>query len=214
MKNKTKGLIAGVAGIALLTGGSTFALWTASTTAAGGTITNGNLEVGSIGTASWQDVSPDRPDGPHAIDLATWRMVPGDVVEGTYDFEVALEGDNLVASLGVDTTAATAPAGVTVTYDVLDEDGVVLLDDVALGTDSTLRFAAGRAGQAAGAPANAAPTVVVDKTDLTSADPNLTVVLTARFDEGTDAQDSVEATTVLGDLVVNLSQVRSGADFS
>ncbi|UZN02238.1 alternate-type signal peptide domain-containing protein [Cellulomonas sp. S1-8] len=218
MKNKTKGLIAGVAGIALLTGGSTFALWTASSTVAGGTITNGNLAIAAVGTPGWKDVSTDRADrgtAGHDISLATWRMVPGDVAEGTYGFQVALEGDNLVANVGVDTTVGTLPTGMSVTYDVVSATGTVLANDIALGTDSAVRFAAPRAGQAAGAPANAAPTIVVDRTALATVNPtsNMTVVLTARFDAGTAATTSASATTALGSLVVNVNQVRTGTDF-
>lgn len=213
MKNKTKGLIAGIAGIALLTGGSTFALWSDSATVAGGTITNGNLDIAALGTPTWQDVSDDREDGPHdIIDIAEWRMVPGDVAEGTYSFEVALEGDNLVANLGVDTTASPLPTGVTVTYDVLDEAGTVVAEDVELGTDSTLRFAAGRDGQDDGAPDNT-DTIVVDKTALEGADANLTVVVTVSFAASTGNQVSVTEESVLGNLLVSLSQDRSGVDF-
>ena len=122
MRNKTKGVIAGVAGLALLSGGVTYSLWSDSATVPGGTITNGNLDVAAIGALAWVDVSPDRADAGHAItDLATWRMVPGDIIEGTQGIGVALEGDNLVATLEVSsaTDPATFPTGISVTYDVL-----------------------------------------------------------------------------------------------
>jgi len=218
MKNRTKGVIAGAAGVALLAGGTTFALWSDSASVAGGVITNGNLDVAPVGTPAWQDVSEDRTDGPHAIDIATWRMVPGDVAQGTYGFQVALEGDNLVAELTVDRVdaAATLPEGMSVTYDVLDADGAVLADDIALGTDTTLRFRAPRAGQDAGNPTDT-DAVVVDRTEVQTGDdatPNLTVVVTATFDAGTPDQVSVQEATALGDLAVTLEQVRSGTDFT
>ena len=148
------------------------------TTVVGGTITNGNLDVEAIDDLAWVDVSPDRADSPHAItDLATWRMVPGDIIEGTQGIGVALEGDNLVATLEVSsaTDQATFPIGISVTYDVLD-GATPIAKDVPLGTPTTMRLAAGRTGQAAGEPADAAPTVVIDDI-VVPATPNLTVVL-------------------------------------
>ena len=145
------------------------------------------------------DVSPDRADSPHAItDLATWRMVPGDIIEGTQGIGVALEGDNLVATLEVSsaTDPATFPTGISVTYDVLD-GATPIAEDVPLGTPTTMRLAAGRTGQAAGAPANAAPTVVIDDI-VVPGTPNLTVVLRATFDAATVDQVSVQADTVPG----------------
>ena len=214
MRNKTKGVIAGVAGLALLSGGVTYSLWSDTATVTGGTITNGNLDVAAIGPLAWVDVSPDRADSPHPItSLATWRMVPGDIIEGTQGIGVALEGDNLVATLEVSsaTDPATFPTGISVTYDVLQ--GVTpIASDVPLGTATTMRLAAGRAGQGAGAPVNAPPTVVI--TDIVvPATPNLTVVLRATFDPATTGQVSVQATTVLGDVAVSLDQVRTGTDF-
>ena len=53
MNNKTKGLVAGLAGAAVLAGGSTFALWSDSDSVDGGAITAGNLDVAAIGTPAW-----------------------------------------------------------------------------------------------------------------------------------------------------------------
>ncbi|MFF2269348.1 SipW-dependent-type signal peptide-containing protein [Cellulosimicrobium cellulans] len=67
MNTKIKGVVAGVAGGALLLGaGGTFALWHDEAGVAGGTIRSGLLDVETQETR-WFDVSPDRPD---AVDLA------------------------------------------------------------------------------------------------------------------------------------------------
>ncbi|MBE9926717.1 hypothetical protein G8C93_12555 [Cellulosimicrobium cellulans] len=67
MNTKTKGIVAGVAGGALLLGaGGTFALWHDDAGVAGGEIRSGFLDV-EAQEARWFDVSPDRPD---AADLA------------------------------------------------------------------------------------------------------------------------------------------------
>lgn len=67
MNTKIKGIVAGVAGGALLLGaGGTFALWHDEAGVAGGEIRSGFLDVDAQETR-WFDVSPDRPD---ATDLA------------------------------------------------------------------------------------------------------------------------------------------------
>ena len=203
MKNKTKGVIAGLAGLALLSGGTTFALWSDSDSIPGGTITNGELGVAATGV-DWFDVSPDRTDvtvdatpvtelDGHTIDLSTWRMVPGDVAEGTYGLDVTLVGDNLVANLDITSSGGTAalPEGLTVTYQVFDADGTDVTAGVLDGTSTTLRFAAPRAGQDAGAPTNA-DTIVVDGS--TAAD--LFVVVTA--DWSAEATGSPSSATSAG----------------
>jgi len=180
MNNKTKGVIAGIAGIALLGGGTTFALWSDSATISGGTITNGNLEVEAIGPLTWADVSSDVSGTPVAIaNIANWRMVPGDTLEGSQDLDVQVEGNNLVANLLVDTTAvASLPDDVTVTYDVLRGDDI-LADAVALGTDTPLSNVASG---------------------------TYTVVVRVDFDH--DAVGSKQDTTVLESIAVTLTQDR------
>ena len=177
MNNKTKGVIAGIAGLALLGGGTTFALWSDSDTISGATITNGQLSVTATGSMSWQDVS----DATAPVDITSigdFRMVPGDSLQGSQSLDVVVEGNNLVADLLVDTAAATVPADVEVTYDVL-RGSTVLASDVALGTDTPL-------------------------TDVASG--TYTVVVNVDFDY--DAEGSMEDTTALQDITVSLTQDR------
>jgi len=177
MNNKTKGVIAGIAGLALLGGGTTFALWSDSDTISGATITNGKLSVTATGSMSWQDVS----DAAAPVDITSigdFRMVPGDSLQGSQSLDVVVEGNNLVADLLVDTAAATVPADVEVTYDVL-RGSTVLASDVALGTDTPL-------------------------TDVASG--TYTVVVNVDFDY--DAEGSMEDTTALQDITVSLTQDR------
>jgi alternate signal-mediated exported protein len=202
MNNKTKGVIAGIAGITLLAGGSTFALWSDSDAAAGGTIVNGDLDVKALGALAWQDVSGDRTDSAHDIDLATWKMVPGDTITGTQALDVALLGDNLSAELSLSKgTADTLPAGVTVTYDVTDGVGNV----IATGTTGT---GVGSVIVDLQSPDNANPDP--DFTTVGSAldtDADLKVVVRVTFDAS--ARVSTLATSTLTGLSVNLTQVRN-----
>lgn len=191
MRNKTKGVIAGIAGIALLTGGSTFALWSADAPLAGGTITNGDLDVAAIGTLAWRDVSADRT--PQDITLADWRMVPGDTLQGTQGLDVVLVGDNLVADLALTDTGSTLPTGVAVEYDVVV--GGTVLATAPLGQSASIEL------QSADNP-DAAGRVVVGSTLDGVAD--VTVVVRVTFDA--DNQDEVLATTTLSGLAVSLTQ--------
>ena len=109
----------------------------------------------------------------------------------------------------------------TVTYDVYrDKIGaetapVRVVTGGVFGVDSTVRFAAPRTGQAAGAPLNAAPTIVVSKT-VTSGTANVWVVVKVAFASGTTgstASATMNASTVLNSITATLDQVRTGADF-
>ncbi len=104
---RTQGLIAVGAGALLLVGGSSFALWTVNSQVAGGTITAGNLDV-LVASGTWQDVSPEHAAPVDIADIADFRIVPGDVLEGTFPVDVAALGDNLVADL---TVGFASPSG-------------------------------------------------------------------------------------------------------
>lgn len=195
MKNRTKGAVAGVAGVALLAGGTTFALWSDSADLDGGTITNGNLDVAALQT-TWKDVSYDRADSPHDIDLATWQMVPGDTIEGTQGFDVALDGDNLVADLTLaDTGASTLAPGVTVEYQVVQGDQV--LGTAPLGTPVPVEL------QSIDNPDELGRTEVGETLDGVA---DLSVVVRVSFDA--DNRDQVLETSTLSGLSVTLEQIR------
>jgi alternate signal-mediated exported protein len=196
MNNKTKGVIAGIAGITLLAGGSTFALWSASDTADGGIIKNGDLNVAALDVMTWQDVSGDRTDSAHPIDLATWKMVPGDTIEGTQAIDVALLGDNLSAELSLRNGTDALATGVTVAYDVTDASGAVLES----GTDLSTVIVNLQSAQNPDVPAY----TTVGSTLDNAAD--LKVVVRVTFDA--NARVSTLATSTLSGLSVDLKQVR------
>lgn len=203
MQNKTKGLIAGVAGIALLTGGSTFALWSAKADLAGGTITSGDLNV-TTSAGTWYDISADRADNPQAItNVANWRMVPGDTAQYTQPFDVTLVGDNMAATVTLALpNGQTLPTGaVSVTYSV---EGV---DDRGAGTWKTLGSTT--LGQplniklfSADNPIPSTGGVVV------GAGSDIRVVATVTFDEATSGRTGVSTPTTLPSLDVIITQSR------
>lgn len=101
MKKTTQGFLAGAAGLGLLLGGSTFALWTDGANVPDSTITAGNLEV-KVDAMNWRDMSDDRTDKGHKIkDLRKFRIIPGDKIQGEFGVDVALQGDNMLAELSL-----------------------------------------------------------------------------------------------------------------
>jgi alternate signal-mediated exported protein len=236
MKNQTKGIVAAGAGVALLLGGSTFALWSDSASAPGGTITSGNLDVEAVSPVAWWDVSPDRVSSPHVIEnLDTWRIVPGDTIAGLAGLDIALEGDNLVAQLEVTTdpapTGGLLPEGegdvqaVTLTYSVYEgalttpEEIAAATPlsgaaDVALGTPTELLFQADSDGQEAGVDDADIEIITSDVVDGTA---DVTVVVEARFPPEVDFRIKAQTQALLGDMSFALAQVRApegGAGFN
>ncbi|MFE5341431.1 SipW-dependent-type signal peptide-containing protein [Isoptericola sp. NPDC056578] len=119
MNTRTKGIVAGVAGAALLLGaGGTFALWHDQGQVAGGVIRAGHLKVQAEET-QWFDVSPDR----------------GDAQDLTSEVGPALSWD--VNWLGEE---QSLPIGVTTEFQTLDPDatgsatGQVVGHQIDLGT--------------------------------------------------------------------------------
>lgn len=201
MNKKTTGIVAGAAGAALLVGGATFALWSDSAPVAGGTITAGNLDVEAV-APEWKDVSADRTGGPHAIDLETFRIVPGDTIQGTFGFKAALEGDNMVAELSLDQVAAQgellAELAEHATFQVVS--GGTVIDSGDLDEAEGLLFASADNSQ------NVAALPTLPATLGT--DPNVSLVVELTFDEDVAEQDLVGATALLEDFHVTLTQVR------
>ena len=122
MKNTT--LIKGSAAIALgaallLGGGGTLANWNASATQAPGTIVAGDLNVVN-GAGVWKDRLGD------TINIATYKVVPGDKLTFTQDLNVTLAGDKMAAEIatsGITATNGFTPANVTVSAPILTVGG-------------------------------------------------------------------------------------------
>lgn len=208
MNKKTTGLVAGAAGAALLLGGATFALWSDSDPVAGGTITAGNLDVEAT-QPEWLDVSQDRTDAGHVIDLERFRIIPGDTIRGTFGFKAALEGDNMVAELSLADLAADGELldalGAEATYQVVlkrENDQTVVEEGNLLEAEPVLFASADNSNNVAPLPTLPA--------DLPTA-PNVQLVVDVTFPETVEEQDLVRATAVLEDFTVTLSQVRDSA---
>lgn len=220
-KKRRKGLLWVAGGTALLLGGSTFALWSASADIGGGSVTAGDLNITAEEDSSFWDVSADRNDATQTLpgtdgsqlghvidDTATWRMVPGDKVAAVFDATVTLEGDNLVGHLtvdGLDGAPGQFNEGINWSYEVY-ADGTRLSAEAALPTDGDtgMFFAAPRAGQGGGS--SDANDLVVEMAQTTK---DVTVVIYGEFDAETEGRDQVTVEHTLGDLRLTLNQVRS-----
>jgi len=165
-------VVAAVAGMALLVGGSAYSLWSATGSIQGGDeITAGNMELNGGESNAW-DVSGDRANNTTPVeteaaggflavplvddkdpilgtlvDLATWKIVPGDTIALTFPFQITLQGDNLAAELtmpgaqnlidkGEDTTFAGKGSNLTLEYQVFGADGKAMGAKVTAGNQN------------------------------------------------------------------------------
>ena len=206
MQKKTTGVIAGIAGAALLMGGTTFALWSDSDTVDGAEITAGNLDVAVLGDPgsqwSWQDISADRTDNSHEIDLADFRIIPGDTIQGTVALDVALEGENMVAALGAELGAADGDlTNLDIDIAVTDSEG----DPVTLNSEGDMALASTDNG-------NPHPQTLTTVGSTLDSSADVTVTVTVTFPASTGGQDHVTESIALDGATVTLDQVRSAAD--
>ncbi|WP_162621770.1 SipW-dependent-type signal peptide-containing protein [Microbacterium suaedae] len=213
-RKRRRGLVwVGLGAVALLAGGSTFALWSANDSFAGGDITAGDLNLVSTNDTTFWDVSSDRTDATetipgtdgsqlgHTIVNDTWRAVPGDKVAAAFSADVTLEGDNLVGKLSIAgfNDIIEGNASLDWTYEVYSEEGL-LVTETAMPADGTLLYlSAPAAGQEAGLEdgidkpqegAAAAATAVYNMAAVTE---DVTVVVYGTFD--VTAGDAGQATT-------------------
>ena len=120
MHKPLKGAVAlGAAGLLLLGGAGTYALWSDSVVLSGGTINAGQLEFVDTTAGVWRDASDGAP-GTVITDISTFLVVPGDVLTYSLSTTLRAQGDNLAATLAVDPDSITG-----------DDD---LLDDIAVAT--------------------------------------------------------------------------------
>lgn len=109
MHKPLKGAIAlGAAGLLLLGGAGTYALWNDTVDLAGGEVSSGQLRFTGTTTGAWADASG--PGAPVAIpDITAFLLVPGDVLTYSLSTTLRAQGDNLEATLAADPTSVTGP---------------------------------------------------------------------------------------------------------
>lgn len=117
MNKAMKGAIAaGAAGILLLGGAGTFALWTDSVDVDAGAVTTGELTLALTGAApSWK-----YPDG--ITTVSADGIVPGDVITSTQEVTITASGDHIAGELEVGVLGGTLPTGVTAAVTTVETD--------------------------------------------------------------------------------------------
>ncbi len=112
MNKKTKGAIAAGAAALLLAGGAgTFAAWNDSEALTGGTITAGTLQFVDGSTSGTWYKGPATAG--NEINLATFKVVPGDTLTYKATTQFIAEGNNLNAKLTLDPGTAGTFTGLT-----------------------------------------------------------------------------------------------------
>ena len=130
-----KGAVAAAAGTAVLLGGvGTFALWNVGLGADAGSSQVGSLQATFDGPVNWQDVTPNAAN--QIYDITAFRMVPGDVVQGTVNVNVTTEGENLLVDARLNTDEANLPAGVEATVTLDGTPDAIVLGPAGEGVDT------------------------------------------------------------------------------
>ena len=105
-RKSLKGVIAlAAAGLLLSGGASTYALWSDQVTLNGGNINSGQLKLVNTQPGTWYDVTTRTPTP--ISDIATFKVVPGDVIAYQVSTTVQAQGHNLAATLAADPASVT-----------------------------------------------------------------------------------------------------------
>jgi spore coat-associated protein N len=118
MHKPLNGAIAlGAAGLLLLGGAGTYALWSDSVDLEGGTIDSGRLEFVNTTAGVWRDVS-DSANPAIIPTIADFLIVPGDVLTYTISTTLRAQGDNLEATIEADESSITGDPELLADVDV------------------------------------------------------------------------------------------------
>ncbi|UGT62825.1 alternate-type signal peptide domain-containing protein [Nocardia asteroides] len=174
-------LAAGAAAILLLGGAGSLAFWQDSTQSGGGTITAGELALSPcvpVGTTGWEDITGGTAE---PIDVASFRIVPGDTLRYTCTTTVSADGDNLTATLAADTSQMFGA-----------------------GSDPALRARLIDTSLTATSSSGA----VLPNAQITEANDGQTVTVAARltFDPTTPNQEAQNASVTLNNVAITLTQ--------
>ncbi|HWH26869.1 MAG TPA: alternate-type signal peptide domain-containing protein [Pseudolysinimonas sp.] len=162
MNKLVKGAVATGLGVALLMGGAgTLAFWNASTplaAASGGSITAGQLSASAGAAGTWNYGTSAGP----AVNLSTFKIVPGDTIVYTQNVTLTASGDNLkfsIGSTGAGITATGAAANTALATAL--GNGAVVTYTVTSGTGSLTSLGSGQYKVATAGTTTVAVTVTV-----------------------------------------------------
>lgn len=188
-KKLLTGTVAAAAGLALLLGGGgTLAYWNSSTTSEARAIVAGNLSVNDSGTAGvWKNAAGT------TIDIAAYRIVPGDVLTYTKTVLVTAVGDSMTATLSL-APGSIAPASQAAA-------------DVALAGRLTTSAVVTATGTGITAGSNGTYVITAGSAGISARAVQVAVTLTFPKDASSTANnDSKTGAVSLGGLAVSLTQ--------
>lgn len=139
MNKMTKGALATGLGVAVLVGGGgTLAWWNVTADAENaGTIVAGNMALDATAAGKWTNAK----DKTTALDIAEYRVVPGDVLTFTQPVNVELVGDLLTANLAVTEQVANKNHLVISNPTLTDKDGNPVTGSLTPATDGNFTAA-------------------------------------------------------------------------
>ena len=105
-----KGTIIGIAGLGLLVGGGTFAVWYQTQGVDGGAVNSGALSF-TLSDAAWANQVG-------TINPATYQIVPGDTLTLTQNVNIVAVGDTLDAEFTFDQSAIEGDAELVAALDI------------------------------------------------------------------------------------------------
>jgi alternate signal-mediated exported protein len=226
MSKKTKGIVAGVAGGALLLGaGGTFALWSDSETVHGGTIQAGTLDVSVGESTAWYDASQDRSDAAAIWSDFSWDAVDfgaedtlasgvstefgtlaGPVTGHPIDLSSwrAVPGDFVLGTTPVNVAADGDNLKATLSVDAPGGADGPLAAGLGLRTVVVAEDGSGNFVEVLGTAEPGDPVLLT----LPSGTHHLHAYVVANFPSGVTDQNFVGTTATLSDLEISLKQVR------
>ncbi|MFC3964961.1 alternate-type signal peptide domain-containing protein [Nocardia jiangsuensis] len=174
-------LAAGGAVVLLLGGAGSLAFWQDSTESGGGTITSGELALSECTPVSGSGWTDDTNGTAEPIDIATFRIVPGDTLSYTCTTVVSADGENLTATLAADTSEMFAAGSDPALQARLIETEMTVTD-----------------GNGA----------VLPNAQITEADDGATITVAAEltFDPATPDQEAQNASVTLNNVAITLTQ--------
>lgn len=233
MKNKvTTGAVAlGI--VALLAGGTTLAYWADNDTTTAATITSGRMSITANADNVWHDVSNASgkkndttgltwnqvialqnfkgAGNQGALDLTSFRIVPGDTLVGRQTFNLTAVGDNLNATLDVDVrdsatgTLLSDVEGLSVKTTLYDAKGAPVASSNGGPSKATVTVYSAEYASDMGIEDGPGVLIVDDTTQLD----DLKVSVEAYFDENTSNLNKQNATAALNSATINLVQGRN-----
>lgn len=189
MKKSTKGAVAAAAaGVLLLGGAGSLALWSATDTVTGTDVTSGELKLSAPTCTGWK-FDGSETTANKAYVPATDKIVPGDVLTQSCDYSITAIGEHLRATLTAPTSSLTGTLSTFIT------------------PTSTFKYKV--PSVASGAAAGDTVGTITESADGSTVTALLKVAFNSGSNNTSQSSTATPLSAVLGDFVVTFSQAHS-----